>query len=408
MRQTPTKTIQSHVAPTDESLKVIKSPYRRISLLNTSVNQIADSSIDKTCGISNEKQTQSKVCSVMRKKLSPITSVNKFEKKSSSVIADTINELKVLSNLHNAEGSQASLIKTCKKTPDKVRIQRNTSDNSDISPKTNLTSTPIIEKNSSSNVGKIFNEFNQFDYRTIVTSPSTVKSFQHCSEVTSDLGKESANYIGNTENCNENFDTSNFSKSDNKDTNSLNKPSTFGSYNNEWYRLNNLNISSKSKNSMTNESEVLNNVAFSNGPSETTVSSLYTNTPTTPQNSKLLYSRSVEQCQNSKSSPQHIIHITPKQSSQHVQRGLKSTPRQNASLGDFISIELKSSQRNSARKSNARNLSSKSSDGEGSTTDRLSITEDSFPEIGKNSGRRKRRIKPTKLDVSDGKGRMEI
>lgn len=323
-----------------------------------------------------QSPTDNKLSVISREEISPIVdnSFEKLKKRITPVSVDSVSRFQALLNSHSDEEA-TNLLTKLKLTPVKNGL--------DLSPNT-TTSTPIITTSS-----------RLFDRKSTRSTGNAVLNSQLCC-ASGSLGlleKELDSQLG--ENSNENVDILNYlstnkneivrqkldkvSKSDSKDSNSVDMSG-------EWRNLNNSNTpNSWSRIPTINESL--------NRTWEDSVSPIRINSLGTPQNSKW--------SQNSKSSPQHILNNTPKQGSQ--QRNPKTTPRQNASLGDFISIDTRGSRKNSAKKINAKIQSAKDSDGEGSI-DGLSMTEESFPEIGKNSGRRRRRIKPTKLDVSDGKG----
>ncbi|XP_046742767.1 codanin-1 isoform X3 [Diprion similis] len=420
-RQTPTKEIQCCGSTNDRLQKTNERTHRRVSLFNADANSVPDSKNEDTQGLRGHARNN--VSAVSKQEISSITNTVKLNNKSLLRETDAISEGQAMFNVHRIGGNQSLSIPTSTKTPEKMRVDRNSSDGSDIAKKT-TTSTPLVETDPSSKVHKIFNGFSQHVSKADALGLTTDENFQLCS--TPDMKtlstKKSECYTGileNLTNCNENFDISNclsVSKNDKtpnklsssyrngiKDGSLANTSSVFGDSNNDWHHLNSLNMSPESKNSTVDESVVLSNFTIVNNNCETPISPLYINNAMTPQNSKLSYSRSVERYQYSKSSPQHFNDNSPKQGSHHIQRNLKSTPRQNASLGDFISIDSRGSKKSSSKKTNARIQSSKSSDSEGSVMDKLSITEDGFPEIGKSCGRRKRRIKPTKLDTSDDK-----
>ncbi|XP_046742766.1 uncharacterized protein LOC124409280 isoform X2 [Diprion similis] len=424
-RQTPTKEIQCCGSTNDRLQKTNERTHRRVSLFNADANSVPDSKNEDTQGLRGHARNN--VSAVSKQEISSITNTVKLNNKSLLRETDAISEGQAMFNVHRIGGNQSLSIPTSTKTPEKMRVDRNSSDGSDIAKKT-TTSTPLVETDPSSKVHKIFNGFSQHVSKADALGLTTDENFQLCS--TPDMKtlstKKSECYTGileNLTNCNENFDISNclsVSKNDKtpnklsssyrngiKDGSLANTSSVFGDSNNDWHHLNSLNMSPESKNSTVDESVVLSNFTIVNNNCETPISPLYINNAMTPQNSKLSYSRSVERYQYSKSSPQHFNDNSPKQGSHHIQRNLKSTPRQNASLGDFISIDSRGSKKSSSKKTNARIQSSKSSDSEGSVMDKLSITEDGFPEIGKSCGRRKRRIKPTKLDTSDDKGIKE-
>ncbi|XP_046616913.1 codanin-1 [Neodiprion virginianus] len=424
-RQTPNKDIQCCGATNDRSQKKNERPHRGVSLFNADANSDPHSINEDLQSMRGHARNGASA--VSEQEMSPMTNTVKLNKKSQLRESDVISEGQVMFTVHRTGENQSLSITTGTKTPDKMRVDINSSDCSHIPQKT-TTSTPLVKTDPPSKINKIFNGFSQHVSKADVLGLTTDANFQLCS--TPDMKtlstKKPGSYTGileNLTNSNENFDISNclsisknlkttnkltsYSRNGINDSSSSNTTSVFGDSNKDWHHLNSLNMSPGSNNSTVNESVVLNNFMIVNNNCEAPISPLYISNATTPQNSKLSYSRSVERYQYSKSSPQHFNDNSPKQGFHHIQRNLKSTPRQNASLGDFISIDSRGSKKSSLRKTNTRVQSGKSSDSDGSVTDKLSITEDSFPEIGKSCGRRKRRIKPTKLDTSDDKGIRE-
>lgn len=102
----------------------------------------------------------------------------------------------------------------------------------------------------------------------------------------------------------------------------------------------------------------------------------------------------------------HFQHSTPEQSVNSSQKSAKSSSRQNLSLADFITIDTRSSKK-SGKKSNQKTpLLRHSRDDEIVSKPTPFLTDESFPEVGQ-SFEKRRRIKPTKLEISDDKGKIQ-
>ncbi|XP_048506807.1 codanin-1 isoform X2 [Athalia rosae] len=430
-RQSTTKPISPYVATSNNKQNKNDNLHRRISLSATSANQTTESGNNCSYGISvlegaksPHNQVPSKISVLLQKEISPATNTGRMKTKIPLVNVAPISELKSLMNSLNTDKNQETSVIAHNKTPDKIERERTLSSSFDLSPN-KTTSTPIIERNSRSKTSKTFNGFSLHEFNVTPHDVPTDQNFQlhSCLDGSAITCKDSESYQQDLRSTNENFDTSNclliskndhvpqkldnFSKSDVNDSSSVHISSIFDGSNNEWRYFNNLNISSKSEDSRANESQGLSNSPAVNDVSENAISPLFIREPLTPQNSKLLYSRSLERSQNAKSSPQYHTGNTSKQGPHHSQRISKLTPRQSMSLGDFISIDSWGSRKNGTKKTHARTPMSQSNECTDSLTDKLSMTEESFPEIGKNPGLRKRRIKPTKLDVSGDKGNSE-
>ncbi|XP_012280996.1 uncharacterized protein LOC105700032 [Orussus abietinus] len=127
--------------------------------------------------------------------------------------------------------------------------------------------------------------------------------------------------------------------------------------------------------------------------------------PASSKSNKKLYSRCSEGQRSLNNSPQQTTFGTPARHSNSSKKYVKVTPKQHLSLGDFISVDSHS-KKSSSKKSNARMELLRQNDGENQMPNNLYVTDETFPEVGKTSNRR-RRINPTRLDISDGKGNKE-
>ena len=160
-----------------------------------------------------------------------------------------------------------------------------------------------------------------------------------------------------------------------------------------------------SGNSVISELHVSHSPLLVNKNYQNPISPLYSHSITvTPKNSKKVQNKSSDRQSRSKS---HFQHSTPEQITNSSQKSAKSVSRQSISLGDFITIDTRASKKNSGKKSNQK-MQLLRSNRDDDTVPKSSpiLTDESFPEVGQ-SFERKRRIKPTKLDISDNKGRNQ-
>lgn len=99
----------------------------------------------------------------------------------------------------------------------------------------------------------------------------------------------------------------------------------------------------------------------------------------------------------------YFKHSTPEQITNSSQKGVKSSSRQNISLADFITVDTRSSKKSSGKKNNQKTQLSRHSKEDEIPVSTSVLSEENFPEVGQ-SFERRRRIKPTKLDISSNKG----
>ncbi|XP_033222064.1 codanin-1 isoform X2 [Belonocnema kinseyi] len=161
--------------------------------------------------------------------------------------------------------------------------------------------------------------------------------------------------------------------------------------------------------SHTSGSSVKSDLQLSSSPlllnrSQNPISPLYSQSMTEkPKKSQKLHNKSSEKHARKNSNFQHS---TPEQSMNSSQKSVKSSSRQNLSLADFITIDTRSSKK-SGKKSNQKTPVLRHSR-EDEAVSKLTpfLTDESFPEVGQ-SFEKRRRIKPTKLEISDDKGNKE-
>lgn len=130
------------------------------------------------------------------------------------------------------------------------------------------------------------------------------------------------------------------------------------------------------------------------------VSPLYShNMMVTPKNTSKSQNKSTEKHTRTNN---YFKHSTPEQNISSSQKNVKSSSRQNISLGDFITVDTRSSKKSSGKKNNQKTQLSRHSIEEKPESTSV-LSEENFPEMGQ-SFERRRRIKPTKLDISNNKG----
>lgn len=161
------------------------------------------------------------------------------------------------------------------------------------------------------------------------------------------------------------------------------------------------NSSQISENSFLNSS-----LMHYNNELKNPVSPLYSQSMmTTPKNTYKSQNRSMDK--QTRTNNNNFKHSTPEQLTNSSQKNVKSTSRQNISLADFITIDTRSSKKSSGKKNNQKTqLSRHTKEDDSASSPMMSssvLSEENFPEVGQ-SFERRRRIKPTKLDVSSNKG----
>lgn len=164
------------------------------------------------------------------------------------------------------------------------------------------------------------------------------------------------------------------------------------------------NSSQISENSFLNSS-----LMHYNNELKNPVSPLYSQSMmTTPKNTYKSQNRSMDK--QTRTNNNNFKHSTPEQLTNSSQKNVKSTSRQNISLADFITIDTRSSKKSSGKKNNQKTqLSRHTKEDDSASSPMMSssvLSEENFPEVGQ-SFERRRRIKPTKLDVSSNKGDKE-
>ena len=162
------------------------------------------------------------------------------------------------------------------------------------------------------------------------------------------------------------------------------------------------------RSSQISGSSLKSNLQLSNSPlllnrSQNPISPLYSQSMMEkPKNSPKLQNKSSER-QTRKNS--NFRHSTPEQTTNSSQKSVKSSSRQNLSLADFITIEKRSSKKNGKKSNQKIQLLRHSTEEEAVPKPTPFLTEESFPEVGQ-SFEKRRRIKPTKLNISDDKGKI--